>query len=128
MISSLNSADDQLHFLIENQQIIQCLWIQINADHYIIDNKWFTFNELCFYIQSFKLKQWEIVCYALTDILHFQYQKLEFVMLFFHEIIFCDLYPVILKDAQLKEWKENIQAILICWKNDITAVQTVFSI
>ena len=128
MISFLNPADDQLHLLIKNQQITQCLWIQVNADCYIIDNRWFTFNELYSYIQSLKLKQWEIVCYALTDILHFQYPKLKFAMLFFYKVIFYDLYPVILKNAWLKEWKKNIQAILICWKNDIITVQTVFLI
>ena len=99
MISSLNPASDQLHSLIENQQITQCLWIQVDADHYTIDSRWFTFDKLHSYIQSFELKQQEIVCYVLIDTLHFQYQKLEFVMLFFHEAIFCDLYSAVLKNT-----------------------------
>ena len=128
MAFSLNPADDQLHPLIENQQIIQCLWIQVDAGCYAIDSRWFTLNKLHPYIQSFKLRQWKIVCYVLTDTLHFQYWKLEFAMLFFYEVILYDLYPAVLKNAQLKKWKKDIQAILICWKNDITAVQTVFLI
>ena len=114
MISSLNPASGQLHLLIKNQQITQCLWIQVDVDCYVIDNKWFTFGELCSYIQLFKLRQQKIVCYMLINTLHFQYWELEFVMFFFYEAIFCDLYPAVLKNAQLKEWKENIQTILIC--------------
>ena len=98
MISSLNPASDQLHPLIENQQIIQHPQIQVNTDHYIIDSRWFTLNELHSYIQSLKLKQWEIVCYALINTLHFQYQELKFAMLFFHEVIFHNLYLAVLKD------------------------------
>ena len=64
----------------------------------------------------------------MTDTLHFWYWELKFVMLFFHEAIFCDLYSAVLEDAQLKKWNKNIQAILYYWKNDITAVQTVFLI
>ena len=124
----LNPAGDQLHLSIKNQQITQHPWIQVDAGHYTIDSRWFTLGKLCPYIQSLKLRQQEIVCYVLTDTLHFQYQELEFAMLFFHEAIFCDLYPAVLEDAWLKEWKEDIQAILIHQKNDIVAVQTVFSI
>ena len=71
MAFSLNSAGDQLHPLIKNQQITQHLWIQIDADCYTIDSKWFTLNELYFYIQLLKLKQQEIVFYALINTLHF---------------------------------------------------------
>ena len=128
MISSLNPAADQLHSSIESQQIIQHPQIQVDADHYTIDNRWFTFNELCFYIQLLKLKQQEIVCYVLTDILYFWYWELKFAMLFFHEIILCDLYPAVLKDAWLKKWNENIQTISHYWRNDIITVQIIFSI
>ena len=125
---SLNPAVNQLHPLIKSQQITQHPQIQINADCYTIDNKWFIFNELHSYIQSLKLRQWEIVCYVLIDTLHFWYQELEFMMFFFYETIFHDLYPAVLKDVWLKEWNKDIQAISHHWKNNITTVQTVFLI
>ena len=128
MIFSLNPAGGQLHPLIENQQITQHLWIQVDAGCYTIDSRWFTLGKFCPYIQLLKLRQWEIVCYVLTDTLHFQYWELEFAMLFFHEAILCDLYSAVLEDAWLKEWKKDIQAILIYQKNDIVAVQIVFLI
>ena len=49
-------------------------------------------------------------------------------MLFFYEVILCNLYSAVLEDAQLKKWKKDIQTILIHWKNDIAVIQTVFSI
>ena len=128
MIFSLNSAADQLHPLIESQQITQHPQIQVDADCYVIDNKWFIFSKLHLYIQLFELKQWEIVCYMLINILHFWYWEFKFAMFFFHEAIFHDLYSTILTHIWLKKWNENTPAILHCCRNNITAVQIIFLI